>query len=123
MPAQRKERVRQLLLGQAEEKVGLVLGQIGGALENPAAARRVELVHGVVAGGDAVGADGACGLEQLVELEMVVAERTGNGRASGQILGDKGPDHIPFEALLLIDDVIRNVQVLGDAARVVNIVE
>ena len=49
--------MRQLLLREAKEEVGLILGQIGGALENPAAARRVVFVDGVMAGGDAVGAD------------------------------------------------------------------
>ena len=113
----------ELLLGEAEEEVGLILGQIGGALENPAGARRIELVDRVVAGGDAVGADGARGLEQLVELEMVVAERAGNGRAAGEILVDEGPDHVALEALLLVDDVVGNAEVLGDVARVVDIVE
>ena len=63
--AEREERVRELLLREAEEEVGLVLGQICGPLENPALARRVVLVDGVVAGGDAVGADGAGGLQKL----------------------------------------------------------
>ena len=65
----------------------------------------------------------ARGLQQLVELEMVVAERAGNRRAPGQILIDKGPHHILLEALLLVDDVIGNAQVLGHAARVVHIIE
>jgi hypothetical protein len=43
-----------------------------------------------VAGGDAAGADGARGLEQLVELEVVVAERAGNRRAAGEVLVDEG---------------------------------
>ncbi len=121
--AQRKERARQLLLGEAEEEVGLVLGMIGGALENPAVARRVVLVDGVVAGGDAAGADGARGLEELVELEMVVAERTGDRRPAGEVLGDERPHHILLEALFLVDDVVGNAEVLGDAAGVVHVVE
>jgi len=94
--------VSELLLRQAKEKVGLILGQIGGALENPAAACGVVLVDRIVAGGDAISADGARGLEQLVELEVVVAERTGNGRAPGEVLGDKGADNILLKALLLL---------------------
>jgi hypothetical protein len=123
MRPERKERVRQLLLRQAEEKVGLILGQIGGALENPALARGIELVHRIVAGGDAARADALRGLQKLVELQVVVAERAGNRRAPGQVLGDKGPDDVGFEALLLVDDVIGNAQVLGDAAGVVHIVQ
>ena len=67
-PAQWKERVRKLLLRQAKEKVGLILRQILGALQNPASALRVELVHRIVAGGDALRPNRARGLEQLIEL-------------------------------------------------------
>ena len=50
---ERKIRMRQLLLGQAEQKVRLILRGIGGALEQPAAALLVELDPRVVARGDA----------------------------------------------------------------------
>jgi hypothetical protein len=124
---EREERARQLLLGEAEEEIGLILGQVGGALENPAPTPRVAcsivLVDRVVAGGDAAGADRARGLEQLVELQVVVAERAGDGRAPGQVFGHKGPDHIALEPLLLVDDVIGNAKVLGDAAGVVDVVQ
>ena len=119
----RKERVGKLLLREAEEEIGLVLGQIGGALENPALRVGVELVNRIMAGGDAVGADAARGLEQLVELEVVVAERAWDGRAPGEVLGDKWPDDCLFEALLLIDDVVGNLEVLGHAAGIVHIVK
>jgi hypothetical protein len=81
---------RELVLGEAEEEVGLVLGLVGGAGEDPAAARLVEVVARVVAGGDAVGADLAGGDEELVELEVVVAEGAGDGGAAGEVLGYEG---------------------------------
>ena len=121
--AQREEGVGELLLGEAEEEPGLVLGAVGGALEDPAAARGVVLVAGVVAGGDALGADLAGGAQKLVELEVVVAERAGNRRAPGEVVVDEGPNDIVLEALLLVDDVVRNVERLGDTARVVDIVQ
>ncbi len=113
----------ELLLGQAEEEVGLVLGEVGGALENPAVSLGVVFVDRVVTSGDAVGADGAGGLEELVELEVVVAERTGNGCAPGQILADEGADDVLLEALLLVDYVIGNAEVFGDMACVIDVVE
>ena len=70
-----------------------------------------------------LGADAARGLEELVELEVVVAERAGDRRAAGEILVDEGADHILLEALLLVDDVVGNAEVLGDAAGVVDIIE
>jgi hypothetical protein len=59
---------------------------------------------------------------KLVELEVVVAERAGNRRAAGEVLATKGGPH-PLEALLLVDDVVGNAQVLGHAAGVVHIVQ
>ena len=54
--AEREERVGELLLGEAEEEPGLILGEVGWALENPAAARGVVFVYSVMAGGDTLGA-------------------------------------------------------------------
>jgi hypothetical protein len=76
-----------------------------------------------VAGGDAARADPLRGLEELVELQVIVAERAGDGRAPGQVLGDKGADDVRFKALLLVDDVVGNAQMLGDAAGVVDIIQ
>jgi len=67
--------------------------------------------------------DGAGGLEQLVEFQVVVAERAGNGRTPGQVLGNKWPHHILLETLLLVHDVVGNAQVLGNAAGVVDVVQ
>ncbi len=72
---------------------------------------------------DAACADRLRGLEQLVKLEVVVAERAGDGRASCQVLGDKGPDDGLFKPLLLVDDVVGNAKMLSDAAGVVNIIQ
>jgi hypothetical protein len=54
---------------------------------------------------------------------MVVAERAGDGRAAVEILVDEGADDIALETLLLIDDIVRDAQVLGDAAGVVDVIE
>ena len=103
--AEGEERAGELILCEAEEEVGLVLAVIGGAGENPAAADFVEVVAGVVACGDAVGADLAGGDEELVELEVVVAEGAGDGSAAGEVLADEGLNDFCLESLLLVDDV------------------
>ncbi len=123
MLSQRKQRVRQLRLRQAEEEVGLVLGEIRRPLQNPALARGVILVDRVVSGGNRIRADGSRRLQQLVELQMVVAERAGNRRAPGEVLRHKRPHHILLEALLLVHHVVGNAEVLGHAPRVVHVVE
>ena len=76
-----------------------------------------------MAGGDAVGADLAGGDEELVELEVVVAEGAGDGGASGEVLGDEGLDDFGFEAVLLVDDVVGDVELLGYVACVVDVVD
>ncbi len=123
--AQRKQRVRELLLRQPEEEVGLILGQIGGALQDPAAALASGRTRSRHSG------RWRCGwrrwtarvFSKLIELEMVVAQRAGNRRAAGEILADEGPDDIPLEALFLVDDVVGNAEMLGHAARVIDIIE
>src|SRR5581483_5848673 len=76
----------------------------------------------VVAGGDLVGADGARGGEELIELEVVVAEGAGDGCAAGEVLGDEGADDLGLEAVLCVDEIVGDAEVLGDAAGVVDIV-
>ncbi len=76
-----------------------------------------------MSGGQQLGADLARRDQQLIELEMVVAQAARNRRASGKILGDERPHHVVLEALLLIDHVVRNAERLGHAARVVNVVD
>jgi hypothetical protein len=61
--------------------------------------------------------------QQLIELQMVVAQAARNRRATGEILGDKWPHHVLLETLLLADHVIRNAESLGHTARVVHIVD
>ncbi len=121
--AERKESAAELLLREAEEKVSLVLAAVGGTLEQPASAGIVVLHAGVVAGGNAIGADLLRDYEQLIKLQMIVAEAARDGRASREILGDERTHDVALETLFVIDHVIRNAEVLGDAAGVVNIVE
>jgi len=121
--AEREKGAGKLLLGETEEEVRLILCQVGGPLENPALAGGVVFIDRVVAGGDAACADGAGRLDERVELEVVVAERAGNGRASVEILVDEGTNDVALEAVLLVDDVVRNSQVLGYAAGVVYVIQ
>jgi hypothetical protein len=77
---------------------------------------------GVVAGGDAFGADLARGDEELIELYVIVAHGAGDGRAAFEIIGDEGADDVELEFALEIHDVERDAEMLGYAACVVDIV-
>jgi hypothetical protein len=76
-----------------------------------------------MAGSYTLGADLARDHQKLIELEMIVAEAAGDGSAPGKILFHERADNLALETLLMIDYVIRNADVLGDAAGVVDIVE
>src|SRR5437868_10393247 len=62
-------------------------------------------------------------IEKLIELDEIVAKRAGNRRPPGQILGDKGLNHLPLELLLEIHHVIGNAELLGHPPCIVNIVQ
>ena len=118
-----KKGAGELGLGETEEKVGLVLGAVGRAGENPAAAGLVVVVASVMAGGDAIGADLAGGEKKLIELEMIVAEGAGDGGAAGEVFGDEGADDLVLKTVLRVDKVVGDVKVFGDAAGIVDVVD
>lgn len=121
--AQGEEGAGELGLGEAEEEVGLVLGAVGGTGEDPAVADGVEVIAGVVAGGDSLGTDLAGGEEELIELEVIVAEGAGDGGSAGEVLADEGANDFFFEAVLRVDEVVGDAEVLGYVAGVVDVVD
>ena len=72
---------------------------------------------------DTLGTNLARGIQQLGKLQMVIAERTGYGSAPTQILLDKWLHHVMLKPVLLIHDVVGDAKMLGNAARVVDVVE
>ena len=121
--AEGEEGAGELILRETEEEIRLVLGLVGGAGEDPALSLLVKMIPRIVPGGDAVGADLAGGDEELVELEVVVAEGAGDGGAAGEVFADEGLDDFGFEAVLLVDDVVGDVELLGYVAGVVDVVD
>jgi hypothetical protein len=55
--------------------------------------------------------------------KMVVAEGAGDGGSSSEVLVDEGADYLGLEAVLLVDEVVGDVELLGYAACVVDIVD
>ena len=96
---------------------------IGGALQEPAASGLVVGYPRVVTGGDALSANLPGDNQQLIELQVVVAQAAGDRSASGNVLFHERAHHITLEALFVIDHIVRDADLLGDAAGVVDIVE
>ena len=121
--AERKRRPAELFLREAEEEIRLILAGVGGTLQQPAATASVERNAGVVACRHALCADLLRDDQELIELQMIVAEAAGDGRTSRKILFDERAYDVPLESLLVVDDVVGDADLLGDAARVVDIVD
>ncbi len=71
--AERKQGAAELILGQAEQKIGLILRRICRTLEQPAATLLIELDPRVVTGGQCIRANLLSHDQQLIKLQMVVA--------------------------------------------------
>ena len=78
---------------------------------------------GVVAGGQAIGADLASHAQKRFELHIGVAVGAGDGRASAEIVLNERADDAVFELLFEVDDVMRKIEMLRDALGVIDIVE
>src|SRR5579884_4078452 len=109
---QRKQRAAELVLSEPKQEVGLVLGEIGRTLQQPASAGVVVLDPRIVPGRQQVGADLARRNEELVKLQVIVAETTRNRRSARKILLDEWLHHIALETLFLIDHVVRDADCL-----------
>src|SRR5262249_15116781 len=72
--SERKARPAELLLRKTEKEVGLILGVVGSAPQEPTIAWLVVLAAGVVSGGEEIGADLPRRQQQLVKLQVIVAE-------------------------------------------------
>src|SRR5438034_1480752 len=84
--AKRKQRAAELLLRQAKKEIRLVLRAIGWALQQPSPARLIKLHTRIVSCRDCIGPNLLRHREQLIELQMIVAETARNRRASREIL-------------------------------------
>src|SRR5260370_41886311 len=83
---QGEHRPTELLLREPEKKIRLVLGMIRRTLEQPTAATVVELHAGIGPSRDRFRAELLCHSEELIKLQMIVAENARDRRAPGIIL-------------------------------------
>jgi hypothetical protein len=115
--------VGELRLRKAPQEIGLVLGGIERTQELVALRGRVVANTGVVAGGEPIGADLPGHSQQRFELYVGVAIGTGDGSAAAKIVVHKGADDALFKLVFEVHDVVRKVEMLGDAFGVVDVIE
>ncbi len=121
--AQRKQRSAQLLLRKTEQEVRLILRGINRTLQQPAPTNSILFDSRVMSSCQHFGADLSRSNQQLIELKVIVAETARNRCSSRKVFLHKWTNYVVLETLLLVHYVIRNLQLLGDAARIVNVVD
>ena len=110
--AEREHRVRELVLGEHTQHVGLVLGPGAGAVQF-AVAVGIRHDRGVVTGGDGVEAEVEGLFEQGGELDPLVAAHAGVRGAAGGVFGDEVVDHVELEAFGEVPNVVRDADDVG----------
>ena len=120
--AEREQRVRELLLGEHAEHVGLVLAHVHGAVhrDQPVLAG---LELRVVAGRDRVEAERHGPVEDGGELDLLVAAQAGVRGAAGGVLGHEVLDHVLVEPVAHVPDVERDADHVGGPAGVVGVLD
>ena len=114
--SQRREGVLELILTKAEKEIRLVLAGVAPFAEDGVVLVMVN--DRVVSGGDEVRSERAGFCAEVAEFEVFVAHHTGVRRASLFVFAGKVIDDDFFEIVGLIDDIVRDAELVGDAARI-----
>src|SRR6202007_929179 len=118
--AEREAQRLELLVRGGKEEIALIALLLARAIERAAAAR--ERPRGdVMSGRQHLGAELARGREQIAELDRLVALDARHRRLAGRVALGEAVDHRFLEAALIVEHVVRNADVGGDAARIVDV--
>ncbi len=117
--AKRKAQKVKLFLSGGKQKVALVAVQIHRTVH--CALARFGGGPDIVSGHQHVGAERFCGFKQIVKLDGLVAGDARDRRFAGNVTVGEPVDHLFFEAVFIVQHIVRNVQALGNGARIVNI--
>ncbi len=113
---------RQRRVGHQRQRVGLVLGGVGGAVE-PDAAVVVGAHPRVVPGHEPLGADQLHAPDQVAELEVLVAQRARIGGAAARVVVEERLEHAGAKHLLGLDHEVREAHAPRHRLRVADRVE
>ena len=114
--AERKNRARELVLPQREQKITLVLARIASALEQMPRTVRAFFHPGKMAGGDVIRAELVGAVNEPAELKILVAHHARIRRAAGLVFIGKILDDVLLEFRRLVNQIIRNVQLVANRA-------
>ena len=114
--SQRREGVLELILTKAEKEIRLVLAGVATFAEDGVVLVMVN--DRVVSGGDEVGAERAGFCAEVAELEVFVAHYARVRCATFFVFAGEVIDDDFFEIVGLIDNIVGDAQLVGDAARI-----
>ena len=117
--AEREPQVAQLLGRRGEQEVALIAIGIDGACHLGTVGAVAAL--DVVAGRQHVGAELLGGVEQVAELDLLVAGDARDRRLAGSVAFGEAVDDGRSEAALVIEHVVRNAECVGNSARIVDV--
>ena len=112
--------MRELLARGGEQEIALVAIGVGGAVERPPAPP-VVAADDIMAGRQEIGAEVVRRLEEIGELEVLIAGDARHRRLAGDIGSGERLDHLLAKALFVIEHIVRNAETRGDVARIVDI--
>jgi hypothetical protein len=119
MPPSGKRTKVELLLGGGEEEIALVPVEVGRA-EQGALVALLRRAH-VVAGRQRVGAEVLRGLQEVRELDGLVAGDAGDRGFAGDVAVGKAVHDLLLEAAFIVEHVVRDADLLGRPAGVVDV--
>src|SRR3954471_12840078 len=108
---------------QPEQKVSLILARVSDGAHLISVRACIEPQASIVSRRNLVRTHAIRHFQELIELHEVIAKRAGNGRTSCKVILHKGLDHLLFEPILKIDNVVRDAETSRYGARIVYIVE
>src|SRR5690606_1862303 len=117
--AEREEEPRARLRREAEEEVALILVEVAAAEEARALGAVDDL--GVVAGGDVRAAELVGEAREHLELHRAVAVHARRGRPAPAVFVEEWLHHLAPEGGALVEDVMRDAEVIAGAPRVLAI--
>src|SRR5579883_1757383 len=117
--AQGKAQEGELIRRRAEEEIALVALGVGSAVQ--LRSRPPHDAPCVVAGGERIGAEVARGRQEVAELDRLVAAHARDRCFAAQIGIGEIVDDGATEALLVIENVMRDAEALGDARGIANV--
>ena len=117
--AQRKHQRGKLRARRGKQEVALVAIAVAGPIEFGSGRTCPQL--DIMPGGEHLGVELLHRGQQLVELDLLVAGDTRNRRLAGNIAFGEGLHDRRLEALLVVQDVVGDAELVGHPARIVNV--